>query len=130
MALADILADHPHKSSFDFAALHRAIRAATDCAVACTACADSDLARDPEAMQNCIRRCLNCSDLCTAVARILSRPDPELGLLEKVVAACAAMCSECAKECESHIHLCCQECAAACRECEKACQQLLAAATS
>ncbi len=31
-------------------------------------------------------------------------------------------CAECARECSTHDHVCCQRCAQACRECEQACQ--------
>lgn len=130
MALADIFADHPDRETFDFAELHRAVKAASECALACSACADSDLRRDATAMSDCIRRCIDCADICAVTAKMLSRPSPNGRAWEKVVAACAAFCMECAEECVQHDHLCCQKCAEACRECEKACQQLLAAAQS
>lgn len=128
MALADILADHPAKSTFDFAELHRAATAAMEASLAASACADSDLSRDASAMARCIRSCMDTADLCATTAKILSRPSPNGHAWEKLVAACAAQCAECAAECATHDHVCCQECAAACRECEQACQQLLAAA--
>lgn len=128
MALADILADHPRRDTFDFAELHRAATAAMECVLACAACADSDLARGGDEMHDCIRACIDCADLCATTAKILSRPTPGGDAWAKVVAACAAMCAECASVCGQHDHVCCQQCAAACRECEKACQQLLAAA--
>ncbi len=130
MALADILADHPHKDTFDFVELHRAATAAMECVLACSACADSDLSRDATAMSSCIKSCLDCADICSVTAKILSRPSPTGHAWQKIVAACAAMCAECATECAQHDHVCCQQCAAACRECEQACQQLLAAAQS
>ena len=128
MALADILADHPDRTTFDFAELHRAAQAAMDCSLACSACADSDLSRDAAAMATCIRTCTDCADLCAVTAKMLSRPSPRGDAWQKVVLACAALCAECAEECGSHDHLCCQECAATCRECQQACQQLIAAA--
>lgn len=129
MALADILADHPDRATFDFAELHRAIKACLAAVVACNACADSDLARDPAGMRDCIRRCLDCADICDATARVLSRPSPSGQAWAKLVAACAVACAECAEECARHDDSCCRECAAASRECEQACQQLLAAAS-
>lgn len=128
MAIADILADHPHKGSFDLAELNRAIHACLECSAACSLCADTDLARDPSGMADCIRRCLDCADICALTARILARPTPNGDTWERVVAMCAAACADCAAECEGHDHICCEECAAACRACEKACQQLIAAA--
>ena len=130
MSITDILADHPAKQTFDLAELDRAIKACLDCMVSCAACADSDLARDPVSMRGCIRTCLDCSDICAATARVLARPSPSGTGWAKLVAACAEMCAECARECGGHEHLCCQTCAEACRECEQACQQLLAAAAS
>ncbi len=128
MAFADALADHPHKATFDLAELNRTVQACLDCSVACSVCADTDLARDPAGMADCIRRCLDCADICATTARILARPTPGGDAWERIVAACAAQCAECATECESHDHICCQQCAAACRACEQACQQLLAVA--
>ena len=128
MALADILADHPDRETFDLAELHRAAQAAADCALACSACADSDLGRDAAAMATCIRTCTDCADVCMITAKLLSRPAPRGTAWEKLVMACAAMCAECARECSQHDDLCCRECAEACRACEQACQQLLAVA--
>ncbi len=128
MALADILADHPDKETFDIAELNRAAQAAMACALACSACADSDLGRDASAMATCIRQCTDCADICTITAKMLARPAPRGDAWQKLVAACAAMCAQCAEECGNHDDLCCRECAAACRECEQACQQLIAVA--
>jgi len=128
MAFADIIADHPHRETFDLAELNRAVQACMDCMVACTACADSDLARDGSAMADCVRRCMDCADICGVTAKVLARPTPTGDAWERLVSACAVACAECASECSTHEHLCCQECAKACRECEQALQQLLAAA--
>lgn len=128
MALADVLADHPDKSTFDLAELHRAIQAASDCASICMACADSDLSRDPAGMTGCIRSSLDCAEICRTTASVLSRPAPTGKAWAALVEACIKACAECAAECEQHDHVCCQECAKACRETQKACQQLLAAA--
>lgn len=126
MGLADILADHPDRTTFDLAELNRAAQAAADCALACSACADSDLGRDPSVMATSIRLCMDCADVCSVTAKMLSRPAPRGHAWQKLVMACAALCAECAEECGRHDHLCCRECAAACRECERACQQLIA----
>lgn len=128
MGLADILADHPDKTTFDLAELNRAAQAAMECALACSACADSDLARDANAMATCIRTCTDCADMCAVTAKMLARPAPRGHAWQKVVMACVALCAQCADECSQHDDVCCQECAAACRACEQACQQLIAAA--
>lgn len=128
MGLADILADHPDRETFDLAELNRAAQAASDCALACSACADSDLGREPKDMATCIRTCMDCADVCSITAKMLARPAPRGQAWQKLVLACAAICAECADECEKHDDLCCRACAEACRECEKACQQLIAVA--
>lgn len=128
MALADTLADHPDKATFDLAELNRAATAAMECSLIASACADSDLARGASAMADCIRLCIDTSDICATTARILSRPSPTGHAWEKLVVACATQCHECAQECAKHDHICCRQCADACRACEQACQQLLAAA--
>lgn len=128
MRLTDILDDHPDRTTFDLAELSRAAQAAMECALACSACADSDLGRNPSAMATCIRTCTDCADMCTVTAKMLARPAPRGDAWLKVVAACAALCSQCADECGQHDDLCCRECAEACRACEQACQQLLAVA--
>ena len=130
MPLAEVLADHPAKETFDLAELHRAATAAMECSLICAACADSDLGREGHDMQACIRMCMDCSDLCSTTARLLARPTPRGSAWMKTVAACAAVCAECAAECEQHDHVCCRECAAACRACEQACQALLAVSQS
>lgn len=128
MGLADILADHPDKQTFDLAELNRAAQAAMECVLACSACADSDLGHDANAMATCIRTCTDCADLCAVTAKMLARPGPRGDAWQRVVAACAAVCAQCADECGQHDHTCCQECAEACRACQQACQQLLAVA--
>ena len=129
MTIADALAHHPARTTFDLAELRRAIEAVNACSVQCSLCADSDLARDPAGMADCIRRCLDCADIAGTTARILSRPTPNGHAWRGLVEACALACAECAAACRAHDHPCCQACAAACTEAEQALQQLLAAAT-
>ena len=129
MTLADALADHPARSTFDLPELLRAIHACQTCATLCNVCADSDLARG-DGMQDCIRKCQDCATIAAATAAILSRPNPSGTAWEAQVQACIRACMECAQECESHTNTCCTSCAVACRECEQALQQLLAAAAS
>lgn len=129
MALADALADHPQRDTFDLHELLRAIEACQACAVQCNLCADSDLARDAGAMRDCIQKCLDCATICQATASVLSRPSPSGDAWAAQVRACILACQECAVECESHDAVCCTSCAEACRECERALQQLMAAAS-
>lgn len=129
MTLADALADHPKRDTFDLPQLLRAIEACQNCATLCHLCADSDLARAGSSMADCIRSCQDCATICAATAAILSRPAPSGKAWERQVQACIVACMECAGECETHDHVCCTSCAAACRECEQALQQLLAVAS-
>ncbi len=127
---ADLLTDHPDKSTFDLHELSRAIQACLDCAAACSTCADACISEEGVAdMRTCIRLDLDCADICVATAKILARPSPGSDTWRKLVETCARACRECAEECERHVaHKHCQQCAQICRECEAACQQLLTAA--
>lgn len=129
MTLADTLADHPARSTFDFPELMRAIEATRRCSTLCTVCADSELARGATSMHDCIRTCLDCAAVCDATAKVLSRPTPGGDVWQAQVRACILACVECAAQCSQHDHVSCAACAEACRECERALQQLVAAAT-
>ena len=129
MGLADVLADHPAKETFDLAEINRAVQACFECAAGCLACADACLAEDDVAsMRRSIKLDLICAEICTATARVLSSPGPGGDSWRHLVEVCARACRESAEECGAHSHGHCQRCAEMCREAEKACQQLLAAA--
>ena len=127
---APISQANPSKASVDVNALVECIRACFDCAQACTADADADLAeRNVQAMVRCIRLCLDCTDLCLATGKILSRQtafDPTMARAS--LQACAQVCKVCGDECEEHARhgmAHCQTCLEACRRCEQACNVLL-----
>ena len=129
MGLADVLADHPAKDTFDLAEINRAVQACFECAAGCTACADACLAEEHVAnLRRCIKLDLICAEICAATGRILSGPGPGGDAWRHLVEACAKACAEAAQECASHDDSHCQRCAELCRECERACQQLLAVA--
>lgn len=131
MGLADVLADHPAKDTFDLAELNRAIHACQEAAAGCLACADACLWSDDVAdMRRCISLDKVCAEICSATARVLSSPGPGGDAWRQLVEVCAKACAECAEECASHDHDHCKRCAELCREAEKACQQLLTAAVS
>ena len=114
----------------DVALLTAAIDAINDCAQACTADTDADLAeQDLTEMVRCIRLCLNCTDICTAAAAVISRPaDIDADVARPLLQACVAICKKCGDECERHAHMPhCRICTEACRRCEQACQELLGA---
>ena len=119
---------HPHTGERARVELVRCIRACEDCAVACTACADSCLGEpDSRMLTACIRANLDCADVCQATSRVLSRQTAlEPMLAQALVAACALAATRCAAECERHaehmVH--CRICAEACRVCANTCDLL------
>ena len=64
----------PRDFNLDASVLAATIDALSDCAQACTACADDCLSDQNVAdLVKCIRVCLDCADVCTATLRVLSR---------------------------------------------------------
>jgi hypothetical protein len=127
--IAELLAAHPQVTPSE--ALVRCIEECFTCAVACTSCADADLAEeDVGGLRQCIRLCLDCADVCDATGQVLTRQtSPEPHLTRSLLEACLRACRLCAEECERHAahHEHCRICAEICRRCEQACDDLLAA---
>jgi hypothetical protein len=118
------------KPLMDEMALVDGIRACYDCAQACIADADADLAEPRlQEMVRCIRLCLDCADLCLATGAILSRQtafDPAMA--RAALQACVQSCKLCGDECEHHAQhgfAHCGVCMEACRRCEQACTTIL-----
>ena len=126
-----MLDTYPRDFNLDADLLVTAIDALSDCAQACTACADDCLSEQQVAeLVKCIRLNLDCADICTATLRVLSRQtEYDANLTRPQLQACVAACTSCGDECERHagMHEHCRVCAEACRRCEQACTQLLAA---
>ncbi|HEX5923302.1 MAG TPA: hypothetical protein VFY45_05690, partial [Baekduia sp.] len=62
----------------------------SDCAAACTSCADADLGERglPELIR-CVRLCLDCADICDATGRIVTRQTAsDVDVVRAVVEAC------------------------------------------
>ncbi|MFP5218228.1 MAG: four-helix bundle copper-binding protein [Actinomycetes bacterium] len=129
MTILDMIKAAPQELTVDAELIAGAIKAASECAVVCNACASACLSEDdPKAMATCIRDNLDCADLCETTARHLAR----LNLSDKqrttgLLTACIEACVQCASSCEPHggHHEHCRLCAEACRRCEEACQALL-----
>jgi hypothetical protein len=69
-----LLDTYPRTVNVDAGVLATTIDALSDCAQACTACADDDLSEpDVAELVKCIRLCLDCADVCTATLRVASR---------------------------------------------------------
>jgi hypothetical protein len=125
-----MLDTYPRDFNLDADVLVAAIAALSDCAQACTACADDCLSEQMVAeLVKCIRLNLDCADVCTATLRVLSRQtEYDANLTRPLLEACVAACKSCGDECERHAqrHEHCRVCAEACRRCERACNDLLA----
>jgi hypothetical protein len=126
-----MLDTYPRDFNVDAGVLAAAIDALSDCAQACTACADDCLSEEMVAeLTKCIRLDLDCADVCTATLRVVSRQtDYDANVTRPLVEACVATCRSCADECARHadMHDHCRICAEACRRCEQACNDLLTA---
>ena len=126
-----LLDTYPRDVNVDAGLLARTIDALSDCAQACTACADDCLSEQQVAeLVKCIRLNLDCADVCTAMLRVASRqPEYDANLTRLLLEACAAACKSCGDECQRHaeMHEHCRMCAEACRRCQQACADLLAA---
>jgi hypothetical protein len=128
-----LLDTYPRDFNLDAGQLAATIDALSDCAQACTACADDCLSEpDVAELVKCIRLCLDCADVCTATLRVVSRQtEYDANVTKSLLEACATTCKSCGDECERHAqhHEHCRVCAEACRRCEQACRDLLAAMT-
>jgi hypothetical protein len=115
-----LLDTYPRTFNIDAGVLAATIDALSDCAQACTACADDDLSEpDVAGLVKCIRLCLDCADVCTATLRVASRQtEYDANVTRSLLEACAATRRSCGDECERHAHMHehCRVCAGACRE--------------
>lgn len=99
------------------------------CATACDACATACRAEKDQAhVAVCVRLDQDCAAVCTTLGDVLARGSAPNGvLLDALLGACIAACSECGKECTKHGNMGmthCTRCAEACGKCQKACQTL------
>lgn len=126
-----MLDTYPRDFNLDAGILAATIDALSDCAQACTACADDCLSEEMVAeLTKCIRLNLDCADVCTATLQVVSRQtDYDANVTRSVLQACIPVCKSCGDECGRHaqMHEHCRVCAEACRRCEQACNDLLAA---
>ena len=124
-----MLDTYPRGFNLDAGVLAAAIEALSDCAQACTACADDCLSEEQvQDLIKCIRLNLDCADVCAATIRVVSRQtEYDANVTRPLLEACIAACRSCGDECSSHaeMHEHCRICAEGCRRCEQACQELL-----
>lgn len=128
--IRQIFDSHPKPASDAGDEAFALVQAASECAHACTTCADACLeADDPGPLRKCIRLNQDCAGICFLVGQLISRPGPQDShLLQAQLDACAAACKACAEECEAHgdrmAH--CRICAEACHACARACEVMKA----
>jgi hypothetical protein len=124
-----LLDTYPGTVNADADLLAATLDALSDCAQACAADADADLAeQDLAEMVKCIRLCWDCADVCSATLGVVSRQTAyDASVTRPLLEACVATCKGCGDECERHArhHEHCRVCEQACRRCEQACRELL-----
>jgi hypothetical protein len=122
MSIAKMIAAHPDVAGNLNEPLATAVRHAMFCTAICTSCADACQAEEMD-MRQCIRACMDCADVCDATFKVATR---RTGSNEKVIkdllTLCAAVCDDCAAECERHEQGHCRLCAEMCRECARDCR--------
>jgi Domain of Unknown Function (DUF326) len=128
---APLIQADPSKPPIDAKVIVECIQACDDCAQACIADANADLAEQQvQTMTRCIRLCLDCADVCRTTGAILSRQFAfDVPTARAVLQACALECKVCGDECEHHAQrgfAHCRTCMEACRRGEQACNAVLA----
>lgn len=127
--LARMFDTHPDPASNAGEEALALVKAAAECALVCTSCADACLTED-EDMARCVRLNLDCADLSGVVAKMVSRPGhQDRETLERALEACSRACEACAAECERHADRMkhCGVCAESCRACAEACDRMVGA---
>jgi uncharacterized membrane protein len=127
----EIFRTHPAPASDAGDEAFALVRAAAECALCCTACADACLEEaECSSLRQCIRGNLDCADVCQAMGSVIARPGKQdTAVLRALLEACATACRSCALECERHaeMHEHCRICAQSCRACAEACDRMTAA---
>jgi hypothetical protein len=88
------------------------------------------LAATIDTLSDCAQACTACADDCLSEEMVASRQtDYDANVTRSVLQACVTVCKSCGDECERHaeMHEHCRVCAEACRRCEQACNELLTA---
>jgi hypothetical protein len=124
-----LLVSYPSSMNIDANPLAATIDALNDCAQACAADADADLAeQNVGELVKCIRLCLDCGDVCAATVTVISRrTEADTNVFRLLLETCLATCKSCGDECERHAHTHehCRVCEEACRRGERASGELL-----
>ncbi len=99
------------------------IEACMRCAVICNNCAIlCSKEENSPMMADCIQLSTECAVICYTSAELMSLGSNKVKEIAKL---CAAMCDDCAEECNKHNHDHCVECADACSKCADECKTIL-----
>ncbi len=127
--LQQMFQNHPVQAPVGMEKITETIALLTECAMACTICADACLKEDSvNQLSRCIRLNLDCAEICTVTGNLLIRQaDPQPAVIRSMLQACMVACRACADECDRHAskHPHCRICAEACRQCEKTVARIL-----
>ncbi len=97
------------------------MEALAKCAAECNHCATACLdEKDVSMLARCIRLDMDCAHICALTAGFIARGSE---YAKQLLPVCAAVCEECARECDTHSQMeHCARCAQACRDCAEACK--------
>lgn len=127
--LRKMFSAHPNPASDAGEAAFALVKAAAECSVVCTTCADACLEEpNVQELRKCIRMNLDCAEICALTATLISRPgEQDRAVLRAQLEACAKACRACAEECGHHGDAMehCRICAETCLECAEACDTML-----
>lgn len=96
------------------------IDALNACALDCEHCASQCLDEDDvDMLTRCIRLNIDCAAMCRFLTGMMARGSE---YAKRLLPQCAALCEDCAIECNAHSHMRhCERCAQVCRDCAAAC---------
>ncbi len=95
----------------------------SECAVACSHCANKDLNEDNiKMLARCIKLDYDCASACILAMKAMAG-DSEF--VKQICKICANICRACATECEKYAHIeHCRLCAEVCRKCAIQCTKV------
>ena len=102
---------------------HSSITACSATAIAAFRCASADLKESEiKMLARCIKLNNECAAMCLLAMESMAR---ESEFVKQICKLCAAVCIDCAIECEKHAHMeHCKICAESCRICAKECLKM------
>lgn len=115
----------------DMMMMQQCMESFTACEQSCTMCADMCASSGMEDMAKCMAMCMNTADMCHATMRMMMRPSGmDSVVMMKMLEACMMMARACAEECMKHDdmeHM--KACAQVCMDCAKACESMMGSMT-